>query len=845
MFNIPFLNKTTKRDIHYIFHDYFFLMSDWERLFFRAIVVSLVITGFIFSFLLINSGTEHYQKLGLLIFLIFLHAIFSSRFARKEINESNLSQTVVNGADFLTPEAKNIIFSALEEARLTNTSFLLKLLEGLLKEKNIKDSLVRLDISPNDFYEIFKTVISEKEQQNFFIDNQQQMIKLVKLSLEKAIHLSKKAISPECLFLATFNEEKLFPVLTFFNLQSEDLMNAFVLSSMPAPRQELIKGIGDLLRMKTIYTRKFRANRSWTSRPTPCLDYYSIDATLLAQQRRIGVLIGHEKEYQTMINILTRETKNNVLLIGENHSGKSTIATYLALKISQDEVPFKLFDKRLIVLSSVTMINTGTVDAIEVHERLNRIVKEIITAGNIILFLPDIHNLKLITQVGGLSALEVLKPLFSSGLCQIIASTTPEDYRRFIETDSEIKELFENIRVEEVSVEEAVRILSFEALFLERKFKVIISYKAIKRAVMLAKRFLRGKLLPSSAEDLLKEALNFVVLKKQKVLTENDIVNLVSTKTKIPLESLQEEEKEKLLNLEALIHRRLIDQEEAVRVVASALRHYRTGLSRAAGPIAAFLFVGPTGVGKTELAKTLARIYFGAESKMIRFDMSEFQDRRSIFRFIGSPEGEIKGVLTEAVKANPFSLILLDEFEKAYGDVLNLFLAVFDEGRLTDNFGNLIDFTQTIIIATSNALSDFIKKEVERGVEFEKLKSDLKNKLGDFFRPELLNRFDDVVVFRPLSPEHLNQIAELHLKELADNLLKNKGVRLIFEKEVIKKISQLGYNPVYGARPLRAVIRNFITEDLTKKLLGEEIKKGEELRISLRDGKINITKLTS
>ena len=375
------------------------------------------------------------------------------------------------------------------------------------------------------------------------------------------------------------------------------------------------------------------------------------------------------------------------------------------------------------------------------------------------------------------------------------------DYRRYLELDSIIKENFEIIKVKELSPEESIRFLVYRSLELKRKTKIKISYKAIKRAVTLAQRFLTSAPLPSSAESLLTEAIEGVRRKGKKIVLEQDIVDLVSLKTQVPLEISSEQEREKLLNLEKLIHQDLINQEKAVSVVSAALRQYRTGLTNTKKPIGVFLFVGPTGVGKTQLAKTLAKIYFGSEKTMIRFDMAEYQDRKSIDRFIGNPEGTMSGSLTEAVKSNPFSLILLDEFEKAHSDVLNIFLPVFDEGRLTDNLGQAIDFTNTIIIATSNALSDFIKNEIEKNADIDDLSERLKKKLANYFKPELLNRFNEVVVFRPLTQEHLKEIVKLKLNELVSVLSKNKKIELSFDNSVIERLSQLGYNPIFGARP--------------------------------------------
>ncbi|MEK9168339.1 MAG: AAA family ATPase, partial [Patescibacteria group bacterium] len=371
----------------------------------------------------------------------------------------------------------------------------------------------------------------------------------------------------------------------------------------------------------------------------------------------------------------------------------------------------------------------------------------------------------------------------------------------------------------EISEAEAIKLLTYDSIILESQYKITVSFGAIKQAVSLAHKYFRQKLLPSSAEDLLKEALADATQKGDKVLQADDIIAIAERKINIPIHRAGKEEAEKLLNLENIIHERLIDQEEAVKAVSRALREYRSGLSRKGGPIAVFLFVGPTGVGKTELSKILTKIQFGSENMMLRFDMSEYQDKQSIFRFIGSPDGKMAGNLTEAVIQKPYCLILLDEFEKAHPDILNLFLQVFDDGRLTDNFGRTVDFTNTIIIATSNAHSEFIKTHIEAHTPMETIAEELKKKLTDYFKPELLNRFSGVIAFKTLSRENIEAIAGLHLKDLAQSLEETNGISLDFDEAVVKKIAELGYDPVFGARPLRGVISEKLRSVLAEKIL--------------------------
>ncbi|MEK7086680.1 MAG: AAA family ATPase, partial [Patescibacteria group bacterium] len=342
-------------------------------------------------------------------------------------------------------------------------------------------------------------------------------------------------------------------------------------------------------------------------------------------------------------------------------------------------------------------------------------------AGNIVLFVPNIHDLFRTAQNRSLNAIDMLLPVLKNESIPVVGESYPREFKQFIEPRSDFLEQFEVVSVEEISEAEAVRFLIYASLILERKFKVFITFRAVRKAVELAHRYFKNKQLPGSAADLLKQTLAEASHNRLKILTAEMIIGTAERQSKIPIQKASDEEIKKLLGLEVLIHERLINQNVAVASVSRALREYRSGLSRKGGPIAAFLFVGPTGVGKTELSKILAKIQFGSSEEMVRFDMSEYQDKQSIFRFIGTPDGERSGALTDAILAKPYSLILLDEFEKAHPDILNLFLQVFDDGRLTDSLHRTVDFQNTIIIATSNAHSDFIKTEIENGRKIEEM----------------------------------------------------------------------------------------------------------------------------
>ncbi len=393
-----------------------------------------------------------------------------------------------------------------------------------------------------------------------------------------------------------------------------------------------------------------------------------------------------------------------------------------------------------------------------------------------------------------------------------------------------------------MSVADAEKILTYESLILERQFRVTISFGAIKKAVVLAKKYLRSKFLPSSAEEILKSALVDAQRRGEKYVGPDRVVSVAEAKVNIPLHEATEAEAQKLLKLEETIHERMIDQEEAVGVVADALREYRSGLARPGGPIASFLFVGPTGVGKTELAKILAKVQFGSDKEMVRFDMTEYQDKQSFFRFIGTPDGQVSGALTDAILQKPYSLILLDEFEKAFPDILNLFLQVFDDGRLTDNLGRTVDFENTIIIATSNAHSDIINDALSQGQSVAQIADYLKRKLTDIFKPELLNRFSRIVVFKNLEPADLEKIVALNLKDVAE-LVSEQGIKMEIDPAVIKLFARIGYDPAFGARPLRRVIEEKLRAPLAQKILEKKVEHGSHIKLTTQGDEVGFVEL--
>ncbi|HOX21352.1 MAG TPA: AAA family ATPase, partial [Candidatus Paceibacterota bacterium] len=675
------------------------------RLLTRIIIFVFYIALAIAAVLLILTQDSSIRYLGffLVIFLADRFAHFNEpakkfdKGFRKQLERGK----EINLADYSQDSFKRFLEVAIEKTLLAGGSFYLRLLDEFLALREFQNVLVKLDVKPDEFrYHVHEALVKSESAKK----TKKELMEIAgSLALNALSYCRSQYLKPRDLFLALFfiNDLEVGRLLTYFNLNPEDLKVAIVFSEF---RHKLIglKGIPNTLNsfVKKFPSRRHRImNRAWTARPTGYLDSVSTDLTDLAREEKIGFLVGHDNELKRLRDILSRSSKNNALLVGEPGSGKDTVVEHLAYQISKDDVPPELFDKRLVMLSISSLV--AGAEPSEVINRSHKVVDEILAAGNVILYIPDIHNLVRTSGEHYLSVADALIPVLNRSDFQVIGACAPQDFKRDIESKTDFISAFEMIPVEEISEEDAIQLLSYEALILEKQFKVNITFRAIKQAVKISHRYFRDKLLPASAEELLKETVANVKNRGEKNLTEDDVISVSQAKIDIPLKEAGAEETQSLLNLEERIHQRLIDQEEAVKAVSRALREYRAGLSRKGGPIANFLFVGPTGVGKTELAKILARLQFGSEENMIRFDMSEYQDRKSIFRFIGTPEGEVGGSLTEAVRQKPYSLVLLDEFEKAYPDILNLFLAVFEDGRLTDNLGRLVDFTNTIIIATS------------------------------------------------------------------------------------------------------------------------------------------------
>lgn len=644
---------------------------------------------------------------------------------------------------------------------------------------------------------------------------------------------------------------------------------------------------------------------------TPALNQFGRDLNEMAKEGKMDPIIGREKEIERVIQILSRRTKNNPVLIGDPGVGKTAIAEGLAQKIVEGNIPEILRGKRVVTLDISSMV-AGSKYRGEFEERLKNVMNEIRESKNIILFIDEMHTIiGAGAAEGAIDASNILKPALARGEIQAIGATTLDEYRKHVEKDAALERRFQPVMVGEPTKEEALLILAGLRDKYEAHHKVKIADEAIKAAVELSDRYIADRFLPDKAIDLVDEAASKVRIKiftappdhkkleeelaalekekseaislqdyekaarirdsiqnirqqledskknwtdktssKDSVVTEEDIAAIVSSWTGIPVTKLAEEESKRLLNLESILHSRVIGQEEAVSAVSKAIRRSRVGLKDPRRPVGSFIFLGPTGVGKTELSKALAEAMFGDENAIIRVDMSEYMEKHTVSKLIGSPPGyvgyEEGGQLTEKVRRKPYSVILLDEIEKAHPDVFNVLLQILDDGRLTDGKGRTVDFKNTVVIMTSNVGVSTIKKQAvlgfatsinEREDAYEKMKGNVMEELKRTFRPEFLNRVDEIIVFHQLEEEHLKQIVELMLKSLLGRIEEmNINVKVTDKAKAL--LVEKGYDQAYGARPLRRAIQKMVEDQLSEEMLKGDVKPGSDVLIDTEDDKL-------
>ncbi|MEK7092642.1 MAG: ATP-dependent Clp protease ATP-binding subunit, partial [Patescibacteria group bacterium] len=598
---------------------------------------------------------------------------------------------------------------------------------------------------------------------------------------------------------------------------------------------------------ENVFSQKLQKAVGTSATNNSILAKFGIDLTQSARDGKLDPIAGRDEEIKRLTHILLRRTKNNPIIIGEAGTGKTAIVEGFAQDIATGKAPAELSQRRIIQLDLSSLV-AGASHRGEFEERLRNVIKEAQESnGTIILFIDEIHTLigEGDTQ-GALDASNIIKPFLARGQLQIIGTTTTAEYRKYFEKDKAFARRFQPILCDEPSEEAAVSMISILKPKYEKYHSVTIPDEILKDAVHLSKKYIGERYLPDKAVDLIDEAGAEVKLqhaqgkRQDTILTKQDIQNVVSAWTGIPISKLTEDESQKLLELEKRVHQRLVGQDEAVKMVAEAVRRGRIGLSSPNRPIASFIFLGPTGTGKTELAKTLAEILFGRDDALIRLDMSEYMEKHEVAKLIGAPPGyvgyEEGGQLTEAVRTKPYSIVLLDEVEKAHPDVFNILLQLLEDGRLTDNKGNTVSFKNTIVIATSNIGSILIQQQLatvgQQDAEktFAQLRKVLTQELTKFFRPELLNRFDGVVIFKPLLLSEMNFIAKLSIDKTR-NLLKEQKINVEITEPALAELAREGYDPMYGARPLRRLIQTAIENPIAVELISKKFVSGDVIQI--------------
>ena len=727
--------------------------------------------------------------------------------------------------------------------------------------------------------------------------------KVIALAANEAYRLNSQKIGTEHILIALLKEGDSIAI-RLLNTIGVNLQKMYI---------DILTALGlDISQARNDYANYKNSGNSSKSQ-TPTLDLYSRDLTEYAKTGKLDPVIGREAEVQRVIQILSRRTKNNPCIIGEPGVGKTAIAEALAERIAEGRVPDTIRGKRVVTLDMSGMV-AGSKYRGEFEERIKKVIDEVVKNGNVLLFIDEIHTIIGAGGAeGSLDASNILKPSLARGELQVIGATTREEYRKRIEKDAALERRFQPVVIEEPSEEESILILKGLREKYEDHHKVRITDEALEAAVKLSARYINDRYLPDKAVDLMDEAASKARLsvfntkpesrtiekriaeleeqkeeaikneaydvasslkreqtklkqkfaelklaeeqkKQQKtiVVGEDEIAGVVADWTRIPVNKLKQSESDRLMKLENVLHERVVGQDEAVKAVSKAIRRGRVGFNAQGRPIGSFLFLGPTGVGKTELSKALAEAVFGNEASMIRVDMSEYMEKHSVSKMIGSPPGyvghEEGGQLSEKVRKNPYSVILFDEIEKAHPDVFNVLLQVLDDGRITDSQGRLVSFKNTIIIMTSNAGAQKIitpkklgfKAEENKEADYQLMKDGVMAEVKRIFKPEFLNRIDETIVFHTLSEEELKKIVKIMVKDLAERAKEQIGLKLKFTETAIKHLAKIDKEANYGARPLARKIKTEVEDLLATEVLLGHIKHGNEVKIGCKEGKIEL-----
>lgn len=777
------------------------------------------------------------------------------------------------------------------------------LMLGLIRSKEGLASKILLqnDVTEEQILKLIEQLINDSDVTfSNVADFTPRARRVLECSSREAARLNQNKIGTEHLLIALIKEKDCIAIR---------LLNTLGVGAQKI-YAELLVAMGENASIAKEY---FASQKGNSDDKDSALESYSMDLTQMAREGKLDPVIGRETEIQRVIQILSRRTKNNPCMIGEPGVGKTAVVEGLAARIAEGNVPDTIRDKRLMTLDLSGMV-AGSKYRGEFEERIKRLIAEVKSDGQVLLFIDEIHT---IIGAGGaegaLDASNILKPSLARGEIQVIGATTIEEYRKYIEKDAALERRFQPVMVNEPSEEESIDILKGLRPAYEKHHQVTITDEAIETAVKMSTRYINDRFLPDKAIDLIDEASSKVKLasmtsardiqfmtkelesleeakeaaiirgdmekaseinKEQKMLTseitvlkrnaerrnkrkisvlERDVADVVSSWTKIPVKQLEEKESERLIRLETTLHKRVIGQDEAVTAVSKAIRRGRVGLKDPKRPIGSFLFLGPTGVGKTELSKALAEAMFGTENSIIRMDMSEYMEKHSVSKLIGSPPGYVGydegGQLSEKVRRNPYSILLFDEIEKAHPDVFNILLQVLDDGHITDSQGRRIDFKNTVIIMTSNAGASSIiapKKlgffsETDEKADYNRMKSSVMEEVKHIFKPEFLNRIDDIIVFHSLTQEHIRKIVGIMMNEISKRAMEQMGIELHASEGVLRMLSEAGFDPVYGARPLRRAIQNKVEDLLAEEILRGKIRSGDKVRLTLSGKEIKIS----
>ena len=833
---------------------FIYTLSFWNYI--KSVIDSLIyiatVLGIVLSLFLVYKNGDNFGdilkffvncSLGaqifwitLLLCLFLLYKLSKWRAGEKRINAVKIleaeskSQKVQALEKYFSSAAQEVIYSTwlIAQSKKQNAGST-HLLWALLRKKEISAIFDKLDIDIKKLDEkleiYFQTRISASSQTKIL----DVLAEILYFSFMETLLNGSDYISPRELLVGLASCQNVGREILFdLEITSQKIKNTIEWLNL----QQAMKKYWGKLQASASHKPKGPVNKAYTSIATPHLDDFSDDLTFLARQGAIEPSVGSEKNLDKIFDALSGH-KPGVVLVGEPGTGKTTVIHFLAQLMASEDVPTYFQDKRLIQVSIPKLI-AGASGPGEIEARLFAVLKEVATSKNLILFIDRIEDLVGLgtessesLDLAGVLAQELEKNYFT-----LLATTYPENYEKYI-SRSALNSSLIKIEIEEMEINNSIRALGIKGLLLEEEFGVKFTYQAIESAVLLSKKYLPRKYLPSKAVDVLEQtAKDFIALpkteRKEKISTEH-VASAVAKLSKIPTEKVSQQESEQLLHLEDRIHHQVVDQNEAVSLVAEALRRARAQLGSDKRPIANFLFMGPTGVGKTQVARTLADVYFGGEKNIIRLDMSEYSGANGLARLIGAPG--LPGYLTSQIKDKPFSLVLLDEFEKASAEVHNLFLQVMEDGRLTDSAGSTYNFTNTILIATSNAASEFVQAAVRKKKSLEQIRKILiEEELIKYLKPELINRFDAVVVFKPLKIKEVQQIAQLMLDELGNNL-QSKGIDFSYSAQTLIDLAQTGFDPKYGARPLRRVIQDKIENRLAEMLLTSQVKRRDKIII--------------